>query len=323
MDHTFVKRFHVTTPMPHAHHGHDHPHHVAADTGHARQLWIAFALTLGFAAVEAAAGAFAGSLALLADSGHMFADSVALALAAVAARLAQRPPGPRHSYGFARVEVLAALVNGVLMLVVVATITVEAVQRLQSPQAVAGGVVLATAMVGLIINTVVAAMLARGAANLNTRAALLHVMSDLLGSVAALLAGAIVLFTGYFAADAWLSLAIGALILFSTLKLLREALHVLMEGVPLHLDLARVGQRMAGVAGVVSVHDLHIWTAVAGRVALSAHVVIREMSAWPRVLSDIEALLAREFDIHHVTLQPEPGAKVVPLHRAGKPPPRY
>jgi cobalt-zinc-cadmium efflux system protein len=115
-------------------------------------------------------------------------------------------------------------------------------------------------------------------------------------------------------------LAIAVLILYSTLKLLREALHVLMEGVPLHLDLERVGQRMAGVAGVVSVHDLHIWTAVAGQAALSAHVVIREMSVWSRVLTDIRALLGRDFDIHHVTLQPEPGAQVVPLHRSGKPP---
>ncbi len=306
--------------MSHDHHSHAHHHHDVADASHARLLWIAFALTFGFAGVEGAAGVFAGSLALLADSGHMFADSVALALAAVAARLAQRPPGPRHSYGFARIEVLAALVNGALMLGIVVTISVEAVQRLQSPQAVAGGVVLGTAVTGLMINAAVAAMLARGAANLNTRAALLHVMSDMLGSVAALLAGAIVLFTGYTAADAWLSMAIAVLILFSTLKLLREALHILMEGVPLHLDLEHVGRRMAGVSGVVSVHDLHIWTAVAGRAALSAHVVIREMSAWPRVLADTEALLGREFDIHHVTLQPEPGAQIVPLHRRGKPP---
>jgi cobalt-zinc-cadmium efflux system protein len=250
----------------------------------------------------------------------MFADSVALALAAAAAWLAHRPAGPRHSYGFARVEVIAAAINGLLMLAVVAGIAVEAVGRLQAPRPVTGAIVLGTASVGLVVNGVVAMMLARSVDSLNTRAALLHVMGDLLGSVAALLAGAIVLFTGFVAADALLSLVISALILFSTLKLLRESLHVLMEGVPLHLDLERVGEALARVPGVMSVHDLHIWTLSSGRPALSAHVVLEEMQAWPRILGSIEGLLAHEYDIRHITLQPELGATVVPLHRTDRPP---
>jgi cobalt-zinc-cadmium efflux system protein len=267
-------------------------------------LWVLLN-TLGFAVLEALGGWWAGSLALLGDAGHMLSDSTALGLAAFAAFIAQRPPSRRHSYGLGRAEVVAALVNALFMLAVVTGIVIGAVDRLLEPAPVAGGLVMLIAGAGLIINIVVALLLARGEQSLNTRAALLHVMGDLLGSIAALIAGAVVYFTGWTPIDPILSLLICALLLYTSLRLLREALHVLMEGVPGHLDLQQVGRTMASQAGVVSVHDLHIWTLSSGREALSAHVVIADLHQWQRTLSDIQRVLGQEFHIDHITLQPE------------------
>lgn len=286
-----------------------HPHHQ----GHAGQhrhpaaygLYAALALTLAFAILEAAGGLWSGSLALLGDAGHMFSDSVALALAAFAAWVARRPPSARHSYGFARAEVIAALVNGLLMLAVVIGITVEAIARLQTPRPISGVAVMAIAAAGLVVNILVLSILSRGAGDINTRGALLHVFGDLLGSIAALIAGAVIVFTGWVPIDALLSLLICALILFSTLRLLREALQVLMEGVPLHIDLNDVGRNLAALPGVVSVHDLHIWTPASGTPALSAHVVVDDLGTWMQTLAALRALLTARYGIEHVTLQPE------------------
>jgi len=284
-------------------HRHDHSgrHHAPA----ARGLYAALALTLGFALLEAAGGLWSGSLALLGDAGHMFSDSVALALAAFAAWVARRPPSARHSYGFARAEVIAALVNGLLMLVVVIGIVVEAIARLQAPRPISGMVVMVIAAGGLAVNILVLSILSRGAGDINTRGALLHVFGDLLGSVAALFAGAVIYFTGWMPIDALLSLLICALILFSTLRLLREALRVLMEGVPLNIDLNDVGRDLAALPGVISVHDLHIWTPASGAPALSAHVVVEDLGNWMQTLEALRALLSSRFGIEHVTLQPE------------------
>jgi cobalt-zinc-cadmium efflux system protein len=253
----------------------------------------------------------------------MLSDSTALGIAAGAAWLARRPPSARHSYGLARAEVIAALINGLAMLAVVVWIAVAAVERLTAPVApvVEGAVVALVAVVGLAVNMVVALMLTRGEVTLNTRAALLHVLGDLLGSVAALIAGAVVYFTGWMPIDPILSLAICALILYSTAKLLRETTHVLMEGVPLHLDLAQIGASLARVPGARSVHDLHVWTLSSGTLALSAHVVLedaRDFNPWPRVLASMRALLHDRYGIEHVTLQPElPVATetLIPLQR--------
>jgi cobalt-zinc-cadmium efflux system protein len=302
---------------PH-HHGHAHAHAHPA-----RGLLGAFALTLVFALFEAAGGLWSGSLALLGDAGHMFSDATALGLAGLAAWIARRPPSPRHSYGLARAEVLAALINGLVMLAVVTTIVVEAIARLQAPRAVPGLAVMVIAGAGLAVNIGVLALLSRGAADLNTRGALLHVFGDLLGSVAALIAGAVILFTGWTPIDSLLSLAICALILFSTLRLLREALHVLMEGVPRHLDLATVGRGLAGVPGVISVHDLHIWTPAAGGAALSAHVVVEDLGAWMQTLALQRELLKARYGIEHVTLQPETReslVRIAPLTRLERTP---
>ncbi len=287
---------------------HDHNH---AHTGAGTTLILATLLTLGFAAVEAGVGLWAGSLALVADAGHMVNDAAALALAAGAAWLARRPTSLRHSFGLGRAEFIAALVNSLGLLALVAWLTVSAVGRLQEPQAVQGEAVSVTAAIGLTINLLVAWLLARGEKNLNTRAALLHVMGDLLGSVAALLSGLVIAFTGWTPIDPLLTLAIGALILVSSLHLLRESLHGLMEGAPFNVDPEAVGRALAGVPGVASVHDLHIWSVKADEPLLSAHVVVRDIARWESVMEASHALLATQFDIHHATLQPEPMVRIV------------
>ncbi|MDX1250897.1 MAG: cation transporter [Gammaproteobacteria bacterium] len=288
---------------------HTHHHHI-----HNNLTW-ALVFTLAFAAVEAMAGWQAGSLALLGDAGHMVTDAAALGLAAFAAWIAKRPPSVRHSYGLGRAEIIAALVNSLFMLGIVAGIVIAAIQRLQAPQPVAGGVVMGVAALGLAVNVIVAWMLSHGEETLNTRAALLHVLGDLLGSVAALIAGAVIYFTGWTAIDPILSLVICALILFSGFRLMREALHVLMEGVPSFLDLPEIGRAMAGVQGVASVHDLHIWALSSGTVMLSAHVTVPDMSRWQTILAAQQELLHERYGIEHITLQPELAAqeKVVRL----------
>ena len=299
--------------MAHAHDHHAHGHHDdhSQHQGHAhapptgRLLVLALALTLGFAFVEAAAGWWAGSLALLGDAGHMLTDSMALGLAAVASVVARRPPSPRHSYGLGRVEALAALANGIAMLGVVAWITWQAVSRLIVPVPVHGEAVSAVALAGLLVNLLVAWLLSRGGHDLNTQAALLHVLGDLLGSVAALAAGLIILATGWTPVDPLLSMLISGLILASTLRLLKSVLSTLLEGVPEGISLAEIGQAMVAVPGVVSVHDLHVWSLASHQTALSAHVVMAGREQWPTVLLQLRGLLASRYGIGHSTLQPE------------------
>lgn len=281
---------------------HDHAHHPR---GRAAYLPLALAVTLLYAAVEAGTGWWAGSLALLSDAGHMLTDALALALAATAAWAARRPPTARLSFGLQRIEILAALGNAGFMLAVIIGIAWSAVDRLLHPVPVQGLAVTAVALVGLVVNIGVAWLLAHGEETLNTRAALLHVLGDLLGSVAALASGLVIQFTGWMPADPLLSLFICALILYSTLRLAREAVHALLEGVPPGLTLQEVGRRMAGVEGVVSVHDLHIWSLSSQHRALSAHVVVRDLAAWPRILDALLNMLDEEFEIGHATLQPE------------------
>lgn len=293
-----------------ADHDHSHHHHDHRATSATRLLW-ATALTLGYAAVEAGVGWYAGSLALLADAGHMVNDAAALILAAAAAWIARRPASPRHSYGFGRVEFLAALVNGVALLVLVGWLAASAIARLHTPQAVHGEAVTLAAGVGLAINLAVAWVLAHGEMNLNTRAAFLHVLGDLLGSVAALVSGIVISITGWTRIDPLLSLVIGVLILISCVRLLREAVHGLMEGVPRGIDPEVVGRALAAVPGVASVHDLHIWHVKADEPLLTAHLVVHDISRWEAVLEAAHALLVSRFHIHHATLQPEPTTRTV------------
>ena len=311
----------------HAHHGHGH-HHEAHDHDHGheapregRGLWMSLAMTAAFAVIEAGTGLMAHSLALLSDAGHMLSDTLALALSLFAVWMGRRPPSARHSYGFARTEIIVAFVNGLVLLAVVTAIVIAAVRRLQHPEAVAGGAVMVVAALGILMNGGVVYALSRERHTLNTRSAILHVLGDLLGSAAALVAGAVVYFTGWDPIDPILSLVISGLILYSTVQLLRETLNVLMEGVPSHLDLRAVGRALAEVPGTISVHDLHIWTLSSGTMALSAHVVVDDLNHWRGLLAVMQDLLRERFDIDHVTLQPEVldvalthGRPVIPIH---------
>jgi cobalt-zinc-cadmium efflux system protein len=287
-------------------HSHDHRHaHGAADNlAQRRRLLAALLLTWCFALVEAVAGWQGGSLALLADAGHMVTDGAALGLALLAAWVAARPPSARHSYGFGRAELFAALLNALAMLAVVFGIGVEAWDRFQSPHPVAGALVSAVAVVGLGVNLFVAWMLSRGQQNMNVRGAFLHVLGDVLGSVAAIAAGLVVWATGWTPIDPLLSLLIGGLVLAASLRLLRDAVHGLMDGVPFAIDLDYLGRDLAAVRGVVDVHDLHVWSLSGERLALSAHVRVSEITGWPGVLEALQHE-ATEHGIGHATFQPE------------------
>ena len=279
---------------PHQHHGHAH-----------RTYGWALLLTLSFAIVEAITGWWSGSLALLSDAGHMFTDSLSLLLAGMAAWFARKPPSARHSYGLVRLEILAALLNGLFMLAIVASIVVEAISRYRHPMPVNGQAVMLVAFTGLLINIGVGWLLARGEDSLNRRAALIHVIGDALGSVAALAAGLVIIITGWLPIDPILSIFVALLITGSTLNLLRETVHVLMEGVPGNIDLNQVGYSLSKLNGVARVHDLHIWTLASGQIALSAHLNLRDISDWPCILHDAREVLNHDFGIGHVTLQPE------------------
>ena len=306
------RRGHGSHPSQHL-----RPH--ASPQGVARRaLWVALVLTASFAAVEAIGGALAGSLALISDAGHMVTDAASFVVALIAVTVSARGPTRRASYGYARAEVLAAFVNALAMLALTIWIAVEAVRRLLSPTAVAGPTVMAVAAVGLAVNLVVAWMLSRSGGGINARGALLHVFGDLLGSVAAFVSGAVIARTGWMPIDPILSLAVVLLILRSTLALLKESTGVLMERVPAHLSYEAVGRSLAALPGVTGVHDLHVWQMSADRVALSAHVVLSDGARWPRVLAAAQRLLARDFAIDHVTLQPAwpvapPSGRIIPV----------
>lgn len=288
-------------------------------------MLLALALTGGFALVEAVFGWWANSLALISDAGHMAADAGALAIALLAARLAARPAGRRNSYGYGRAEIIGAFVNGLTMLAIVVWIAVEAVGRIFKPLPIAGGTVMLVAGLGLAVNLAVLWLLTRNGShghghaghdhgNLNTRAAAVHVLGDLLGSVAAIVAGAVVYYTGWTLVDPLLSVLVALLILRSTWRVLAESTGVLMEGVPSGIDYTEVGRFLAGLDGVVSLHDLHVWQMNPSRRALSAHILLANVESWPRVLGAARAGLRDRFAIDHVTLQPE----WLPVHRSGK-----
>jgi cobalt-zinc-cadmium efflux system protein len=296
-------------------HGEAHTYggHDRGDSGYTHQsqphgagpLALAVALTLGFALVELLAGIWSGSLALLADAGHMATDSAALLFALAANIIARRPVSDRHSFGLARIEVIAAFVNALAMLGVVGWIFYEAIDRLASPVPVKGLSVFIVAGIGLLVNIAVAWSLSRDRENVNTRAALIHVMGDLLGSVAAIVAGLVIYFGGPLMADPLLSMFVAALILRSTIGVLRETTLVLLDSVPQGVDYGAVGQSLARIPGIVSVHDLHVWSMVPGRSAVSAHVLVDDIDEWPAILRRARQALQGEFQIDHITLQPE------------------
>lgn len=288
---------------------HDHHHQHAHDHGGSgeKRLGIALFLTAAYMLVEIVGGIVFNSLALLADAGHMLSDVMALALSWIAMRIGKRSPTERHTYGFKRTEILAALINGLALWVIVGVIFYEAVHRFMNPAAVAGKGMLVVASVGLAVNLAMAAMLFRTREhNLNLKGAFLHVLSDALGSVGAIVAAVVILGTGAYWADPLVSILIGLLILYSSWGLLREAVNILMEGVPPGVELKDIEGALLENGGVCCVYDLHVWSITSNRIALSAHVVLAEPEGnRVEVLRDLERLLAREFNITHTTIQVE------------------
>jgi len=285
------------------HHRHTH------SSRHKHRLWVVFALSASFMVVQVVVGWWTNSLALLADAAHLFVDAAGVGLSLFAVWFAERPATAEKTYGYYRVEILAALVNGVVLCVLAIAILVEAWDRLGVRHEVSAGPVLVVAVAGLGVNLLAAWLLHAGAGeSLNVRGAYLEVLGDALSSAAVIVAAAVILVTGWTAADALASAAIGLLILPRTFALLKQAVNVLLEGVPAHLDLAEIETALRGVPGVKRVHDLHVWTLTSGREAMSVHVEVEPGTPPDRILDELHVVLHARFGIDHTTIQVETSA---------------
>ena len=284
-------------------HGHDHDH-GAARVGSARALAVVLTLTAALMVVEIVGGILTDSLALLADAGHMLSDASSAALALFAVWLARRPATPTRSFGYKRAEILAALANGVLLVVVAVWILIEAWRRLDEPPEVLGGWMLVIAVVGLAANAVAMGVLLRSEReSLNVEAALRHVVADLLGSAGVVAAALLIVTTGWDQADPIVSALIALLVLASSWTILRDSISILLEAAPRGIDPKQVEAEIVRSPGVVSVHDLHVWTITSGFPALSAHVLVGAGEDCHGRRRELEALLQERFGIDHTTLQ--------------------
>lgn len=290
-------------------HGHDH---ARAASGNRTRLAVALAITLVVLAAEIVGAVVSGSLALLGDAGHMSSDAIGLGVALVASVVAARPATDRHTFGFQRMEVLAALVNGLILVAVAVVVALEAVRRLIEPGThIDAAPMLVIAAVGLAAN-VVAFLVLRGGdrRSLNMRGAMLEVFGDMLGSIAAIVAALVILFTGFVSADAVASLVIAALIAPRAFLLLRDVVRVLTESAPRDRDVVQIRDHLCGAAGVVAVHDVHIWNITSGAPVFTAHVVVEpgvfERGETHAMLDTLGACLAEHFDVAHSTFQLEP-----------------
>ena len=289
----------------HHHHSHNHAPHTGQDSQR-RLLW-AILLTGGFMVAEVVGGILSGSLALLADAGHMLTDTAALTLAWFAARISRRPADDKRSFGYHRVQILAAFVNGLTLIAIVAWILIEAIRRLLSPMEVMGSTMLAIAGLGLLVNVAVFAILHFGDRdNLNIRGAALHVLGDLLGSVAAIVAALVILATGWMPIDPLLSVLVAMLILRSAWRLTRESGHILLEGAPDDLDAATLRREIPEqLEAVCNVHHVHVWSLTPGRHLVSLHAAIDEGEDRQATLVAIRSLLVERYGLHHATIQLE------------------
>ncbi|HKQ65032.1 MAG TPA: cation diffusion facilitator family transporter [Methylomirabilota bacterium] len=289
-----------------------HAHRQTAAARSRGRLTATLALTCGFLVVEVVGSLWSGSLALLADAGHMLADAGGLALALFAIWIAGRPPTPAKTYGYYRAEILAALINALVLLVVAGGILVETYRRFLTPPAILGGPMLGVALIGLAVNIACAGLL-HGAAegSLNVRAAYLEVLGDALSSLGVVIAAVLVVLTGWTQADPLVSGAIALVIVPRTWGLLRQAVNILLEGTPAHLNLAEIEDAICSVAGVRRVHDLHVWTLTSEREAMSAHVVVDDVRDSERLLETLHAVLHARFGIDHTTIQLETEPPVV------------
>ena len=287
---------------------------------HKRRLLAAFGLTAGFLLVEAGVGFWTGSLALLADATHMLVDAGGVLLSLLAVWFAERPATPAKTYGYYRVEILAALVNGVVLCAVAVVILITTYERMWRPPHVPGGPLLAVAAVGLVVNLAGLRILHAGAdESLNVRSAYLEVLSDAVSSGLVIVAGLVILLTGWVVVDVVVGALIALFILPRTWTLLRQAVNILLEGAPPHLDVTQIEDALRGAASVRRVHDLHVWTLTSGREAMSAHVVVEAGVATDRILEDLHVILHTRFGIDHTTIQietePSPLLQITP--RAG------
>jgi len=284
-----------------------HDHHGSHE-GTERRLLLSLGLTGLIFFAELIGGLLTSSLALLSDAAHVFLDVFALGLSYVAIRLASLPPNDRHTYGYHRLRVLAALANGVSLLFIAVEIFREAIQRFSQPEPVLAGPMLVVAVIGLVVNLVVAFVL-RGHSHedLNVRSAFLHVLGDALASVGVIVAGVVILLTGWTVVDPLISMVIGVIIVVGSGNVLRRSLHILVEGVPQGLTATEVAEGMNAVRGVSEVHDLHVWTVSPGYIALSAHVVLddQSLSEAQSIMEDLKATLSEQFGIEHTTIQAE------------------
>ncbi|WBB61368.1 cation diffusion facilitator family transporter [Streptomyces sp. WMMC500] len=294
--------------------GHDHSHGPAAGTAsaaHRGRLRVALLLTLSVLGLQVVGGVITGSLALVADAGHMATDVVGLSMALLAIHFANRPTSERRTFGFARAEILAALANCLLLFGVGGYILYQAVRRFMDPPEIEGGLTFAFGAAGLVVNLISLALLMRGRQeSLNVRGAFLEVLADALGSVAVIISALVIVTTGWQYADPVASLAIGSMIIPRTFRLLREALDVLLEAAPRDVDVSEVRTHILALPGVVELHDLHVWTITSGMPVISAHVVVREdvlqAVGQERLLHDLQGCLGDHFDVDHCTFQIEP-----------------
>ncbi|EPP7234740.1 cation diffusion facilitator family transporter [Shigella flexneri] len=281
----------------HSHDQYEHKHNEKA------LKWI-LGITLGYAFVELGAAFWSKSLALFADFAHMITDSASIFFAIIMAILSKKPANEKFSYGHGRADTIGAFINAMFMVFISIVIVYEAINRLFHPVDVNGLGVIVVSTIGLFVN-LIGLKLLHGAESLNTKAAFVHILGDLLGTVAAIMSGVIIYYGGYMIADPLLSIAVSIIILFPAIKILKSAVKILMEGVPNHIDYNEVGHSIKEVKGVKSVHDLHIWTMSSNDVALSAHVLIDELEDWHESLDNIQEMLIKEYKIVHVTIQPE------------------
>lgn len=295
-------------------HAHSHVHApVPTSASDRRWLWAAFGLIAGFMVVEVVVGLVSGSLALLSDAAHMLTDAAALGLALTASRLAMRPSTTRYTFGLKRAEILSAQANGAVLLVLSAWLTYEAITRLVVPEDVQGGYVVVTAIIGMAVNVAaVAAMRRADRTSLNMKGAYQHLVTDLYASIAALVAGVVILLTGFTRADGIATLVVVVLMVRAGFGLVRDSSRVLLEAAPVGIDSEVVGAHVAGIPGVREVHDLHVWELTSGYAALSAHVLVYAADDPAQVRQQIEGLLRSEFGLDHTTLQvdcegPSPG----------------
>lgn len=291
----------------HSHDGHDHTHdHGHTHISNKRRLAWVLALTTVYMIAEAVGGFYSNSLALLSDAGHMLTDVASIALALFALWFSTRPATTKKTYGYLRFEILAALANGVTLVVISLLIFYEAVQRIKNPESVVGVDVMVIAIGGLVVNLISAYLLhSASSSNLNMRGAFLHVLSDMLGSVGAIIAGVLIWQFGWTIADPLFSVLMCLLIVFSSWQLIRESLNVLLEGTPSHISIAAVIEAIMQVQGVLNVHDLHIWTISSGNDAISAHVTIEADASYKGTLASLQETLRSKFNIGHVTIQIE------------------